>query len=235
MTADILEYLNPLDSFETKKIFALIRQKDLKVQCKILDQEKVQSVHFVATESSAKINLVFANVVLFDKHESLTFKIKMGTDVYFFRATLRIEPRRHGPSDYFVHGPFTMYKLMRRKETRFAIPVTWTQEAVIVSPEKKVLNIPVKILDLSNSGMKILVGVQIPRYEKKQQIQLSFKLNRRTIVAVEGIIRHVRQNKIGGPILGVEFIFNNSLIKNKIQNICDDLAYQVAHNSPTKL
>lgn len=229
MNADILDYLSETDVTIQKKVFAFIRRREVIVQFKTPENQKVETVQFVATESANKINLVFKNDVDL-RNQDITFKIKIGTDMYFFKARVVFENRA-----YFIYGPFKIFKLMRRKNTRFEIPEAWAQGSYILSPQKKTLNSKIKILEISNTGIRILVYPQLPRYEKKQQIQISLKIQKRAPFFIDGIIKHAKYNKTDGPTLGVEFNLENTLIKNKIQNICDDLAYALAQNLAVKL
>jgi len=230
MSADILSYLAEVDINTVKKIFAFIRRRDLNVQFKIPDQEKIATARFLATESSNKINLVFKKDFEPSEKDELTFKIQIATDIYFFKAKVIEEVGR-----YFVIGPFRIFKLMRRKNTRFEIPVTWSQNSYILSPQKRTLNSKVEVLEISTSGARISVYPQLPKYEKKQHIQISLRFQKRAAFTIDAVIKHAKYQKLGGPILGVEFIFENALLQNKIQNICDDLAYALAQNLAVKL
>lgn len=229
MSADILNFLNEVEPETARKVFSYIRRRDVKVQFKTPSHQKVETVQFLATESANKINLIFKN-----KFESLdeeiTFKIIVGTDVYFFKGKVVSEDK-----EYYIYGPFKIFKLMRRKSKRFAIPENWLQIGFIVSPQKRTLNSKIQILEISSTGMRFVVYPQLPLYKKKQQIELNFKIQKRSSITVDAIIMHAKYNKLGGPILGVEFVLDNPLIKNKIQNICDDLAYALAQNLAVKL
>lgn len=228
MSADILEYLNEVDLTTLKKVFAYVRRRDIKVQFKTPDNKKVETVQFIATESPNKINLIFKNYE--PGNEAITFKIVIGTDVYFFKSIVDQEDK-----DYFIYGPFKMFKLVRRKSTRYQLPENWTQSAFIMSPQKKTLNSKVHVIEIGSGGARVVVFPQLPRYEKGQQIQLSLKINKRSPLVIDAIIRHAKYSKLGGPTLGIEFILENQLLKNKIQNICDDLAYALAQNLAVKL
>lgn len=229
MSADITEYLTEVDSDTIKKVFAYIRRRDVKVQFKTASEQKIATVRFLATESTNKINLIFKTDFELLNQE-ITFKIPIGTDVFFFKSTVVSEDR-----ELYMYGPFQVFKLVRRKATRFVVPADWEQTGHIVSPQKKTLNSKVNILEISNAGMSMVVIPQLPKYEKNQQIQISFKIHKRSAVVVDGIIKHAKYSKLGGPTIGVEFIFENALTKNKIQNICDDLAYALAQNLAVKL
>lgn len=229
MSADILNFLNEVDAETVRKVFSYIRRRDVKVQFKTPDSHKVETVQFLATESAHKINLVFKNKFELVNDE-ITFKIIVGTDVYFFKGKVIRENK-----DYYVYGPFKIFKLMRRKSTRFAIPENWLQVGFIIAPQKRTLNSKIQLLEISSTGMRFLVYPQLPLYKKKQKIELNFKIQKRSAITVDAIIMHAKYNKLGGPILGVEFILKNQLIKNKIQNICDDLSYALAQNLAVKL
>ena len=217
MSQDILEFLNELDPLEIKKVFNLIWRKNLKIQFTSANNQKVETVSFVATDSVNRVEVVFKDG--YKVTEELTsFKIKIGTDVYFFKTKVNFAEGR-----YFVKGPFKIYKLVRRKNTRYAIPEAWPQSAHILLPERKIITSKVKILDISISGAKVLLEAQIPKYEKKQKIQFCFRIQRRPTIMIDATIMHIKQNENSGPTLGIEFDEISTLIKNKIQNICDDL------------
>ncbi|MFZ3230761.1 MAG: hypothetical protein WA160_11195 [Pseudobdellovibrio sp.] len=228
MTTGILDYLSELKPDEVSKVFEIIQRRSLKIQFKSPENEKVGFVQFVATESANKLCLIFKkdfNLI----NQTLTFKIKIGTEIYFFKTNIKSLA-----NDFFIQGPFKLYKLIRRKNVRYIVPDSWAQSGCILAAQKKIMNSKFNIIEISNSGMRILVFPQLPRYEKKQQIQITFKIHKRAVITVSAIIKHMKNNKLGGPILGLEFVFENAMIQNRIQNICEDLAHSVAHKSSLK-
>lgn len=228
MTTDILNYLSEQSPEETQKIFNYVLRRGLNVQFKSELTSSVGLTQFVATEWHNKFNLLLKqNLEL--KKQILTFKIKIGTEVYFFKSSVRFQFNQ-----YVIKGPFTLYKLVRRKTARFTIPDNWFQAGCILASQKKIQNSEIKIFDISESGMRFLIYPQLPKYEKGQTIQISFRIHKRATVIVSGLIQHLKTNKTEGPTVGVEFQFHSPLIQNKIQNICEDLALHLAQESSVK-
>src|SRR5690606_37016042 len=120
-----------------------------------------------------------------------------------------------------------MFELVRRKKPRYAIPEHWAQSSRMQAVNAPVdLKSPGTILDMSRTGMRLYVRADLPRYQKNQTVNLYFKLYRRAEILVKSKIIYVHNDPDGGgPVVGLEFSDNSILVGNKIQNVCDDLAF----------
>ncbi len=222
MKSEILSFLNELSETEGRKILELIRNKDTKLKFKTENVKKIETAQLAISPLPNKFFLLPRTD--FKKPESeVAFKIPIGTDVYFFKTLIHQEGKY-----FYIKLPFPIYKLIRRRDTRYMIPKNWAQSGAITSSEKKIFASKVELLELSMSGIKVHAYNELPRYEKLQKIKLAFKIHRRAEMQLFGLIRHVAFPKSGGQTLGIEFFIEGKLMENKIQNICDDLAYSLA-------
>lgn len=222
MNSEILRFLSEIDSKDCEKFFELVKSKRIKISFKVLNSEKIEEAQIYATPFYDKYGLLVRNDLEVSNLE-VTFKVHLGTDLYFFKSKIKSEKLGN-----VIEAPFKVFKLVRRKDTRYLIPSTWSQSGFIVSAEKKTLNSKIRLVDMSVSGIRIHVLTELPRYEKGQKILLQFKLHRRSLISVEAVIQHVRYNYHGGQLIGVQFVQETPLIHSKIANICDDLVHALA-------
>ncbi len=222
MSSEILSFLNELSSKETENFFDNIKNNKFKISFKITDIDKIEKAQILSTPFGNKFIVIFRKDLEISSVEA-TFKINIGTELFFFKTAIKADKK------YFnIEAPFRVFKLVRRKNTRYIIPANWSQSGFIVSVEKKMLNSKIRLVDMSLSGIRIHVLTELPRYEKSQKITLQFKLHRRSMIVVDAVIQHVKHNYQGGQLLGVQFIQETPLVHSKIANICDDLVHLMA-------
>lgn len=223
--------LNELAHIEKNKAYQILnRAADYRtdVQVKITGENKIYNVqlqkigmrkHFYIRE---KINH-------FDSQPEVTAKIIIENNLYFLKTKIKKNDQSYYFDD-FEH----LFELIRRKKPRFSIPEKWSQSAVIQATKTPYeLKSAARIVEMSKAGMKLDIKAELPSYEKNQHIKLKFKLFRRGEVELKAKIIHVKKNKSGGPTIGVQFEDESTLLKNKIQNICDDLAFYFASEATT--
>ncbi len=219
MSSEILSFLNELTPKETENFFNNIKNNKFKITYKLTDISKVENTQILSTPFGNKFVVTVSNRFQTSAAEA-TFKVVIGTEIFFFKTVIKTEKK-----SYIIQGPFIVFKLMRRKNTRYIIPENWAQSGFIVSAEKKMLNSKIRLVDMSLSGIRIHTLTELPRYERKQKITLQFKLHRRGVVVVEAVIQHVKYNHKSGQLIGVQFVQETPLIHSKIANLCDDLIH----------
>ena len=219
MKTDVMSNLYELAPEEADFVLLSIRNKDIKLKFKNAGSIKIESAQITASALPKKYFLLVSSGFT-SSNKPVTFKIQLGTDVYFFKTVINSDGKY-----FFINLPFSIFKLVRRDKRRFAIPAGWQQTGSIVLIEKNLYTSKVNWLDLSLSGIKALVVGDLTGFEKMQQVKINFKIHRRSEVQVFGFIRHVTKQKSKGQILGIQFSNQSKLIQNKIQNLCDDLAH----------
>jgi|GEM_PF-7083844 len=218
--------LSELIQVEKDKVY-LILNKVVKlgteVQIKIWGEDKVLSATFKKIGSSKFYYIMTRSSLLENKHEA-TIKIILLNKLFFLKTDIK-----KFDESYYFEKYDNFFELVRRKTPRLQIPHHWPQFAIIRAVENKnALKSVAKIIEMSKSGIKLVVGPELPRYEKNQMIKLKFKIFRRGEIELYAKIIHHKNNPEGGPTLGAQFVDDSILIKNKIQNICDDLAFYYA-------
>ncbi len=222
MTTEILKFLLEQSEKESEKFFENLKNRKSQISFKIPGVEKIESTQIYATPFNDKFRLQIREGISAHGLE-VTFKVTVATELYFFKSKIKFEKK-----SFIIEGPFKLFKLVRRKNTRYNIPEAWTQSGFIVSAEKKLLNSKIRLVDMSLSGIRIHVLTELPRYEKAHKISLQFKLHRRSVISVEALIQHVRHGYQGGQLLGLQFVLVTPLVQSKIANICDDLVHSLA-------
>lgn len=193
-------------ALDRTKIFVVQENQVQAFSC-MLDEQFSENKFYIQTEKR-KLDL--------DKYYSFCFKI-LGK-IYFFKSHLQQDLRgTYFSSDTYVH------ELQRRKHTRFDIPDEWFQRCFLYQDTKRDRKIGANIINISWSGIRILVGPQLPEFKLHQQIQISVRLHRRAEFVIRGEIIYMKKNKNTGPVLGVQFIKMSYLLDSKIQNVCEDL------------
>ena len=132
MSSEILSFLNELSSKETENFFDNIKNNKFKISFKITDIEKVEKAQILSTPFGSKFVVVFRKDLNINSVEA-TFKIIMGTEIFFFKTVIKPDKK-----SFVIEGPFTVFKLARRKNTRYVIPEAWSQSGFIVLAEKKI-------------------------------------------------------------------------------------------------
>lgn len=213
--------LAAVDRNETYQILSRVARGRIEVHLKEQDSDRI--VKTTLFKNSARKQFYVENKKLsFDKNNVVTFKIIIDRKLYFLKTTVR-----KGNQEYFFENFDHMFELVRRKKPRYLVPEHWAQTSKLHAVDAPVdLKSPATILDMSRTGIRLFVRADLPRYQKNQTVNLYFKIYRRAEILVKSKIIYVQNDPDGGsPILGLEFSDNSILIGNKIQNVCDDLAF----------
>lgn len=219
MKTDVMSNLHELSPEEANFVLISIRNKDIKLKFKNEGSNKIESAQITASALPKKYFLLVSPHFT-HADNPVTFKIQLGTDVYFFKTVINSDGKY-----FFINLPFSIFKLIRRDKRRFAIPSAWLQTGSIMLIDKNLYTSKVHWIDLSLSGIKVLVVGDLTAFEKMQQVKINFKIHRRSEIQVFGFIRHITKQKSKDQILGIQFVNESKLIQNKIQNLCDDLAH----------
>lgn len=224
----VLKELAPVDRYKTYQILNQVMDSSSEIQIKIINDNKIlnlklkrigQRKHFYLNSISER----------FENKPEVTFKIIINNKLYFLKTIIKkIEGK------FYFDNYDNFFELIRRKKPRFRLPSNWFQSVFIQSEGlANEFKSAANIVEMSKEGMQLKITPEIPRYEKNQSINLKFKVFRRAEIQVNAKIIHVKKHTSGGPTIGVQFIDETILIKNKIQNVCDDLAFfYAAENEP---
>ena len=194
-----------------------------RIEINFKQQESDKIIKTTLSKNSARKQFYLENKeISFEKAAIVTFKIIVDRKLYFLKTTIK-----KTNSEYYFENLEHMFELVRRKKPRYIVPDHWVQSARVQAAASPIeLKSPATILDVSRSGMRLYVRADLPRYEKNQTINLFFKIYRRAEILVKSRIIYIQHGPDGGgPIIGLEYSDNSILIANKIQNVCDDLAF----------
>ncbi|OFZ30414.1 MAG: hypothetical protein A2622_08375 [Bdellovibrionales bacterium RIFCSPHIGHO2_01_FULL_40_29] len=223
MNSEILDYLSEMNFKESKNFLENLKTKKYSTKFKLSDSDKIVTADLHAALEPGLFHIQVSKSTDFNSGEG-TFKISIGTEVFFFKTKIFLKSSR-----LYIQGPFSIFKLIRRKSTRYNVPSYWPQSGFISDSSKKMLSAKMRVIEISLSGIKVHVMAELPRYEKNQLVHVQFKIFRRSELNIGGHIKHVERNQIkGGQTLGIEFVQSTQLIQNKIQNICEDLLHSLA-------
>lgn len=216
----VLKELDHVERYKSYQILNQIVEFETAVQIKILNESKILNTKLKKIGTRKHFYIVAASD-LFEGKPEATIKIIMNNKLYFLKTDIKkVE------GDYYFDSYEHLYELVRRKKQRFQIPKNWSQTAIIQSLEgDNKLKSEAIVIDMSKAGMKLNIKPEIPCYVKNQVIKLKFKIFRRAEIQLSAKIVHLKKNSSSGPTIGVQFMDDSILIKNKIQNVCDDLAF----------
>lgn len=230
---NILKELVQVERYSSYQILQKVIKTNTEIHIKIAEKNRIIKAKLKKIGERRHFYVV-APVDAFHDIPEITAKIIFNGKLYF----LKTELKRFQGGVYFESYEH-MFELVRRKNPRFQIPEQWPQSAqiqttdtTIIQPKKvtylelsKLLKSVATITEMSKSGMKMNIAAEVPRYDKNQIINIRFKIFRRAEIQILGKIIHLKKNVAAGPTIGVQFMDETILIKNKIQNVCDDLAF----------
>lgn len=229
----ILKDLAQVERYASYQVLHQVIATRTEVQVKIADNSRIIRTTLKKIGERKHFYMTSAPDLFVDRVE-VTIKIIIQDKLFF----LKTEIKKFQGAVYFDTYE-NMFELIRRKNPRFHVPKQWPQSAyiqltdsLIIQPKKiqyleltKSLTALATIQEISKSGMKLNIAAEIPRYEKNQTIIIRFKIFRRAEIQVHAKVIHIKKNAETGPTVGVQFMDDSILLKNKIQNICDDLAF----------
>ena len=229
----LLEQLAHIDKNQAFNILNQAVEDGILTQIKIVNEQKIINTKLKKIGIRKHFYIVDKASILNTKPE-ITIKIILKNRLFFLKTEIKLVEE-----NFYFDSYENLYELVRRKKPRFNIPENWSQTASIQSTvssitqstsiqyteNQKGLKSRASIIEMSKSGMKIKISNDLPRYEKNQTVILRFKVFRRAEIQVNAKIIYSKNNINSGPTIGVQFIADTILLKNKIQNVCDDLAF----------
>jgi hypothetical protein len=216
----ILNQLELVDKADALLILNKASDAGLVIQLKMAAEKRI--INATLQKSSSKKQFYLGDkFLLLEADSEVTAKIIIENKLFFLKTVVK----KFDQGFYFDNFD-NLFELIRRKKPRFAIPLQWSQTALIQAADSETdPKVSVFIHEMSAAGMKLEVKTDLPKFEKNQKIRIQFKVFRRAEVLVSAKIIHVTKSKVGGPTIGVEFSEASKLVENKIQNVCDDLAF----------
>ena len=223
---NIMENLAKVDKNETLQILNKIAYKKSEISLKTESSEKVFNTR-LEKHPVRRLFFIDHSTLVFDPNLEVTFKVILEQRLFFLKTIIKVVNDK-----YYFEALDEMYELVRRKKPRFIIPDKWNQAAHMQGASNPIeLKSPAKILDISKAGVRLKIEADLPKYEINQVVNFYFRVHRRAEILVKSKVIYLKNNKSGGPIVGLEFSDNSILIANKIQNVCDDLAFFYTHES----
>jgi hypothetical protein len=222
----IMENLSKVDKYETLQILNKAAARKIEVSIKTENSEKVYNTR-LEKNPVRKLFYIDHDNLVFDANLDVTLKLIVDQRLFFLKTTIK-----KAKDKFYFETLEEMYELVRRKKPRFTLPEKWTQAAHLQGASSPIeLKSAAKIIDLSKAGVRVKVEADLPKYEINQVVNFYFRVHRRAEILVKSKVIYLKNNKNGGPTVGLEFSDNSILIANKIQNVCDDLAFFYAHES----
>lgn len=228
-----MKELIQIERYQSYQLLHQVINTKTEIHFKIADKNKIIKTTLKKINERKHFYIVAA-VDAFADNPEITAKIIINGKLFFLKTTLK----RFQGGIYFDSYE-NMFELIRRKNQRFSIPKQWSQTAFVQATDDRViqprhvtyvelsktLKSAATVIELSKSGMKMQLSYELPRYEKNQIINIKFKIFRRAEIQINAKIIHLKKNVTAGPTIGVQFMDETILLKNKIQNVCDDLAF----------
>ncbi len=230
---DIMQELVQVERYASYRVLHQVVNTNTEILIKIPDKNRIIRATLKKIGERKHFYIV-APTDSFVNNPDITLKIIFDDRLYFLKTALK----KFQGGVYFDSYE-NLFELVRRKNPRFPIPKQWAQSAhlqlqggSVIQPKhinyqdlSKTLKSLASISEISKSGMKLNIATELPRYEKGQVVTLNFKIFRRAEIQINAKIVHLKKNVASGPTIGVQFLDSTILLKNKIQNICDDLAF----------
>lgn len=224
--SSVLDELVQIDVLRAYQILNRVAESEKKIQIKIAGEQKILST-VILKLGFRKHFYVKEKFFEFESLPEITIKIISDNRLFLLKTKIK-----KSDEVYYFDNCEHLYELVRRRRPRYTIPESWAQSATIQSMKKtNELRTQVQILEMSKTGLRLQVEAELPIYEKGQHINLKFKLHRRAELLIEAEIMHLKKSKQGATTIGVQFRDDSVLIKNRIQNICDDLAFHYTAES----
>jgi hypothetical protein len=128
----------------------------------------------------------------------ISMKFNVGTEIFFVKAPLKSYMNR-----YFFDMGSKVIQLKRRKEPRYLIPPKFSQSATLHSSSG---DLPCKIIDISQSGIRLEVLRPGPAYQREDIIKIKFQIHKRAEMQTLAIVRFALNRPGLNQIIGMEFI-----------------------------
>ncbi len=215
--------LQAVERNEAYQIMSQVAEKEIEIHAKIKDKEQIYKTK-LQNNNVRRYFYILNKGIPFTANNEVTFKIIYLNKLFFLKVNVKQISQK-----YYFDRLTDFFELIRRKKKRLNVPVQWAQSAQIHSHKAALdLKSTAVVLDISKAGIRLHVQADLPRYEIGEQVNLYFKIYRRAEILVKSRVVHVKALTAGGAQLGLEFSDNSILIANKIQNVCDDLAFYYA-------
>jgi len=159
----------------------------------------------------------FVEVLMKNLDVNVSIKFFIGTEVYFIKTKLITI------DDQFCFSEKSkIIQLKRRKEERHNLPDKWSQFAAVWSIQLKIKN-DARIIDISYSGIRFELSELTIPVEKNDQIRIQFKVNKRSEVVCDALVRFKLKKPNGSIILGLEFSRIQDSQRSRIRSVVDDI------------
>lgn len=220
MTPALMDNLSRVDKNLAFLLLTKIANLGIDIHLKGKDSQQIFKSK-LTRNPARKIFYISNTSIDFDLDTELTFKLIVDNKLFFLKTIIK-----KSTTQFYFEAFDGLFELIRRKKPRFPIPESWAQSAKIQALNAPSdLKAPADILDLSRAGIRLVVKPLLPKFEINQKVNLYFKIYRRAEIMIQSKIIYLKKNVEGGPTIGLEFIDSSILTGNKIQNVCDDLAF----------
>lgn len=200
-----------------------IYKKNVFERCQITIEgqtNEVLRVSLVATEVERFGKLYILPQDVYEFRDKLcAFSFRIGTRVFFFKAKIL----QDGRGFYVQTNAIDMLELRRRRHVRFEIPDDFPYECYVITSMNRNAKVEAKLLNFSESGVKMIVMADLVLFQKGGNVIISLKVGKRALFLVAGVIRFVSRKPKENPELGVEFINLTEIKKSRVLNVCEDL------------
>lgn len=187
---------------------------------KILNEQKIFRTRLNPGQRGDRFVLMSQQDEL-QHNPEVAIKLMFESQVFFLRTSIK-----YADGQYYFDNYEHLYELVRRKKPRFVIPELWSQSASFynLAPDSKGNVMDAEIVEMSSIGMQLRFGGRSD-VKKGHKVRLKFKVFRRAEVSIEAKVIYIKEYASRLKAMGVEFSGDSTLALNKIQNVCEDLAF----------
>lgn len=211
-------HLAPISKSQAFRILAKTASYGFTLPFKILNEQKIFRTRL---RPNGDAFFLLSQQDELRQNPEIAIKLILENQIFFLRTAIK-QANGHYYFDNYEH----LYELIRRKKPRFNIPELWSQTAsfLSLSPDSSGSVVDGHIVEMSEIGMQLRYGARAD-LKKGHKIRLKFKVFRRAEVSVEAKVIYIKESSTKLKTMGVEFSGDNTLALNKIQNVCEDLAF----------
>lgn len=206
-----------------------IYRKNIFNKCQItIDGEPTTTfgVTLISKEVEKTSKLYFLPSEIYDfKDKICAFSFRIGTRVYFFKAKVLQDSKGF----YVPSINLEILELRRRRHVRFEVPENFQYECLVITSVNKNARVEARLINFSQSGVKLVAMADLVLFQKGNTIVLSLKVGKRAAFLTAGLIKFVIRKPKENPELGIEFVNLTEIKKNRVLNVCEDLTRLMVH------
>ncbi|MFN3454438.1 MAG: PilZ domain-containing protein [Pseudobdellovibrio sp.] len=153
------------------------------------------------------------------RNEVCAVSFRIGTRVYFFKGKIEMDDM-----GFFMDMGFDLIELRRRRHIRFEVPSEYPYQCYVHPSDNEDAKVQAKIINFSESGLRIAVETDLISFQKGNEIALSLKSGNRATFFIGAVIRFTGRRLKENPELGLEFLDVDDTKNYRRLDVCEDLS-----------